>query len=149
MAEIYLSGKYSHIKCIIDDEDYERISKYNWFYNNCGYAVKNKTINSPKQYMHRMIMNAEKGQIVDHINRNTYDNRKANLRFVNKSQNAFNSKRRTTGISGTTGVYWSKVKNKWTARIKGKRKEMSLGYYLDKNDAIRARKNAEKKYVRY
>jgi len=148
MKRIYLKGKYSYLFCIVDDDDYEELSKYNWFYNNCGYAIKNKTGDSPRQYMHRFVMGAVSGQIVDHINQDTYDNRKENLRFVTKSINARNSKKRLkVSSSGYTGVYWSKVKDKWSARISIDGKEISLGYHSNLDDAVSARREAETLYA--
>ena len=53
---------------------------------------------------------------------------------------------RSNNSSGVTGVGWSKKNNKWRARITLNNKEYHLGYFDDKNDAIKARKEAENKY---
>ena len=83
---------------------------------------------------------------VDHINHNGLDNRKENLRIVTHKQNKFNNPILSTNTSGVTGVSWSKQKNKWRAYITIDNKQKSLGYYFNKEDAIKARKEAEEKY---
>ncbi len=148
MKVIYLRGKYSHIGCKVDDENYQDLVQFNWFYNNCGYAVRNVWINKKRksEYMHRRVFGAKHKELVDHINRNTFDNRKSNLRLSSKSKNAFNSKLPNSNTSGYKGVYWVKLRLKWSAKIKIQGIEKSLGNYLTKEEAIEARKQAEKEY---
>jgi len=96
---------------IIDDDDFDRVSPLKWFALITGkktpliYATrifgprKNKTC----LYLHRFILNAPPGIDVDHINHDTLDCRKANLRTATRAQNAANNRHRT-GISGYKGV---------------------------------------------
>lgn len=85
---------------IINSEDYELISSYKWSYNHshgsCGYAVTNiypTDRKHPKKiYMHRLIMEAKSGELIDHINQDTLDNQKSNLRFANRRINTLNNK---------------------------------------------------------
>ena len=86
------------------------------------------------------------GVIVDHINHNTYDNRKINLRICTISQNGMNRKLAKNNTSGTTGVYWSKKINKWIAKITVNNHTIHLGSYNDLNEAIKIRKQAQDKY---
>ena len=85
---------------------------------------------------------------VDHIHgrdsRN--DNRKSNLRIVNMSKNGMNKKIQKNNTSGVTGVSLNKNKTKWRARIKVNGKEKHLGEFVNFEDAVQERKNAEKKY---
>ena len=74
-------------------------------------------------------MNCPIGSVVDHINRNPLDNRKANLRICNQSVNIYNSKLFSTNKSGFRGVYFSKECHKWVAQICINRKNKSLGFY--------------------
>lgn len=85
MKKIYTNkGK----EIIVDDEDYSRLNRYDWELNNWGYA---QTKISKKIYlMHRVITNAPKGMVVDHINRVRNDNRKENLRVVSQKENMQN-----------------------------------------------------------
>jgi len=67
--------------------------------------------------MHRLITNAKPGEIIDHINRNSLDNRKCNLRKCSNSQNQWNTVKQKNNKSGFKGVYWNKEKEKWQAQI--------------------------------
>lgn len=75
------------------------------------YARSSPRSSSPAEYMHRLITNAPKGKEVDHINHNTLDNRRANLRVGSHAANLMNrrgpNKNSTTGIRG---VYVHRVK---------------------------------------
>jgi len=74
----------------IDEEDFERISRYRWRDDGRGYAVR-KSRGCPTVKMHREILGLSCGDgEVDHINRNRMDNRKSNLRLVTRSQNQWN-----------------------------------------------------------
>jgi len=83
---------------------------------------------------------------IDHINHIKLDNRISNLREATSLDNSRNSSRRKSNTSGTTGVSWYSKTNKWVARIKINGKNIYLGYFKEKKDAIRARKIAENKY---
>lgn len=81
--------KFGDVTVLIDDED-EFLAT-----NKKLYVIKNNkhlyVINSDRKYLHRLLVGAEKGQVVDHINHNTLDNRKDNLRKCNQSVNKLNS----------------------------------------------------------
>jgi len=122
---------------LIDDEDFEIVSKYKWYATwspdtKSFYAMTNVRKLDGKQttlQMHRIIMNAQKGQQVDHFHRDTLDNRKSELRLCSGSQNQHNAVKRTDNTSGYKGVGWHKATQKWRARIKLNGKEKSLGYF--------------------
>lgn len=82
----------------------------------------------------------------DHKNANKHDNRKENLRDATHSQNNMNRGVQSNSTSGITGVRWDKRQQKWTAKIKINKRTISLGSYVLKEDAIKARKEAEEKY---
>ena len=86
-----------------------------------------------------------KGQI-DHINRNRTDNRICNLREVSHKQNNQNRSKAGNNTSGHTGVVWHKQRSKWQATIKHNQKNVSLGLFTNLEDAVAARKAAEKLY---
>lgn len=88
--------------------------------------------------MHRLIVGAVKGEIVDHVNGNTLDNRRENLRKCSKSQNAQNSKRHRDGVSGFKGVSFHRRSKTWRARIRNDGREVCLGYFHSPVDAARA-----------
>ena len=119
--------------------------QYCWHLNANGYAATrykgNNTIFHDIAFQERY-----KGQIIDHINGNRLDNRMANLRVVNRQQNAFNTGMRSDNTSGHIGVSWSKAKSKWVAQIQINGKSIYLGRYSLIEDAIAAREAAEVKY---
>ena len=86
------------------------------------------------------------GKYYDHIDRNTLNNRKNNLRPATSTENSQNRSKYKNNTSGFTGVIWDKKTNKWRAQIQHYKRNISIGYFENKEDAIRARLNAEKKY---
>lgn len=83
---------------------------------------------------------------LDHINRDRADNRIENLREVTNKQNHQNSGKRRDNTSGHPGVCWHKQRSKWVARIMHNQKQIHLGLFTDIEEAIAARKAAEKLY---
>jgi len=134
---------------LIDDEDYEKIKAHNWQAVTPGkltYFFFGKRNKGKKHYfrLHRFLLNATKGSIVDHINGDTLDNRKANLRITDWTGNARNHGMNCTNTSGYTGVIFSKHKNRWRAVIYVNRKSVHLGYYPSKEIAAYVYKEAAK-----
>jgi len=120
---------------IIDREDWELVKKYNWqaqynsktqSYYAIGYAsiVNGKMI---RHFMHRLIMSAPSGLQVDHINHNTLDNRKSNLRLCSNGQNQHNTRIRSDNSSGYKGV--KKHGDRWRADIGFNKKRYFLGLF--------------------
>ena len=91
-------------------------------------------------------MNDFSNKVIDHINHNTLDNRKQNLRIVTRVQNQMNMSKRKDNTSGFTGVHFNKRSDKWMATIQVNYKSINLGTFKNKEDAIEARKKAEEKY---
>ncbi|NIO86130.1 MAG: hypothetical protein GTN53_36705 [Candidatus Aminicenantes bacterium] len=83
-------------------------------------------------------MNAPKGVLVDHIDRNGLYNRKRNLRQCSRRQNSYNRRGNSRGSSQYKGVFWHKVGRKWEARITYKGNTNYLGLYENERDAARA-----------
>jgi hypothetical protein len=82
--------------------------------------------------------------IIDHINGNTLDNRKCNLRIITRSENNKNMRMRVTNTSGATGVEFDSNRNNYTARIQLNNKTYFLGTYNTLAEAHASRKGAEK-----
>ena len=153
MKKIQLGGhqKNGKIKgyAIIDDEDFERINKYNWIISSNGYAVHYKSKN--RKYlgiirMHRIILDTPRDKFIDHINGNKLDNRKQNLRFATNSQNQANAKIRSTNKSGFRGVSFHNWSGKWIVGIKVMGKSINLGYFSNPKEAAMAFDDAAKIY---
>ena len=83
---------------------------------------------------------------IDHINRIRTDNRIANLREVSHKQNQQNRSKPSNNTSGHPGVVWNKQHSKWQAQIRHNQKQIYLGCFNTVEEAIAARKAAEKIY---
>ncbi len=122
----------------VDDLDFPWLNKFNWTVNNQGYAWKSNWGRKPSHFlMHRLIMRAQKGQEVDHINGDRLDNRRENLRIATHKQNSYNSKSRG-GSSQYKGVTWDKQTNKWRSLIRENGKVLALGRFDSEQQAARA-----------
>lgn len=130
--ENYLILMCSGKEVLIDKDEYEQIKNKRWYVSN-GYCCDDE-----RKVLHRIITNAKKEQIVDHINGNKLDNRKENLRFVTPSQNGQN--RKCKGYSYHTAI------NKWVVNIVVNKQKHYIGSFFTEEEAIIARKNAEIKY---
>lgn len=126
---------------IVDDEDYDRLMQYKWCYSSTiGYAVSRERIDGVKHslLMHRMVMNAPKELVTDHINMNKLDNRKVNLRLCTRSENNRNmSPTRLNNKSGYKGVYKPRDSEKWACNIRKDNVSRYLGVFESKHDAAR------------
>jgi len=145
---------------IVDDEDYEELSKYSWHINlnkrnSRDYPLAMTALRRiidgyswwRQETMHRIIMDAPPGVYVDHINGNSLDNRRENLRICSHSENVRNSKkmqfmRGKPTTSRFKGVSKKKAKkydnNPWTSTICYNNKSTFLGYFKTEEDAARA-----------
>ena len=83
---------------------------------------------------------------LDHVNRVRTDNRIANLRAVTNKQNQQNASKRSDNTSGHTGVRWHRWASKWLAHIRHNQKLIHLGCFATIEEAVAARKAAEKLY---
>lgn len=136
-------------RALIDLEDIEKVKKYKWCIDGHGYVISRKKIG--KKYkqikIYHLIVGQREGYMIDHINRNPLDNRKYNLRFVTSSQNQMNRIGKKNSVTGIKGVQYSKNNGNpgYEATIYVDRKKISK-YCLKKEDAVRYRKELEKKY---
>lgn len=144
-AYVNIRNKYGEIikRSIIDIDDLDFCKKHIWTVTRDRISTK---IDGKRKYLHRLIMNCPDDMYVDHINRDTYDNRKANLRICTNQENNRNKGLYSHNTSGKTGVVWDKSRNKWKAQIVVNDKCIFLGRFTEKEDAIKARQEAEDKY---
>ena len=144
-AEVILKNRKCKeiARALIDLEDVGKVSKYKWCCTRSGYAVCREL----NVFMHRFVMDYhDKDNVVDHINRNRLDNRKANLRTSTHQENTINKSVQSNNTSNIPGVSWRKDRNKWRAYITVNGKQISLGMFKDKEEAVKARKEGENKY---
>ena len=107
------------------------------------------SINNKRHLVHRVIFLWNHGYLpdnVDHIDRNKKNNKIENLRPATKSQNAINSKTRSSNTSGFRGVYWNKKRFKWHARIRVDYRTKHLGYFDSLEEASQKYEEACKAY---
>lgn len=135
---------------IVDERDFTKLSKYNWFARKSDrnyYAFR--TVGKKHIRMHRAITHAPKGMVVDHIDHDGLNNRRSNLRVCTIKQNSRNA-RSHKGTSRYKGVYWLKRNSKWTAEILCDGKKKFLGYFKNEIDAALAYdKTARKLFAEY
>jgi hypothetical protein len=127
-------------EAIIDIDDLEKVIEGNWWHlSKAGYAAKHEMVDgkSTMIYMHRLVIGAKKGEVVDHVNGDKLDNRRNNLRIVTQHQNCYNSKPKGS-TSKYKGVYFCNKRKRYYARIKKHGKQRSLGGYSNEIDAAKA-----------
>ena len=122
------------------EEDKDLVARYTWILAG-DYIVR--WVDGKHQYLHRMLLDNPEG-MVDHKNGNSLDNTRSNLRLATRQENLRNSKMSRANTSGVKGV--SRHNGKWRARIGLEGKDVSLGQYMCKDEAIAARREAEEKY---
>jgi len=118
----------------VDDEDFEMLSRVKWHVND-GYAA-----NARLGRMHRLILSAPEGIMVDHLNGDKLDNRRKNLRLCTNSQNQAN-RRVSRGVSKFKGVTWQSRPNgrgMWKAQLVYEGAVVYLGTFKTDLDAATA-----------
>lgn len=146
MKSIILTGKHSdESRAIIDSEDYEKISKYVWYLDSLGYPRRSYTENGKNKTvrLHQEIIGKAPGLMaIDHINRDKLDNRKVNLRIVPIYMNCFNKSMQSNNSTGFVGV--SRSGSKWRSELKYQNKKILDKTFFTIDEAIEARKAAER-----
>lgn len=122
-----------------DAEDFDKISDRTWY--RCNKSANSQTYVGDRTgfCIHRIIIDAPDGYEIDHINLNTLDNRKRNLRVCTHQQNQCNQPLQRNNKSGVTGVSYYAPRGKYRARIKLFQKELHLGYFDTFLEAVQAR----------
>ena len=140
-------GQYA----LVDESDYEYLNQWKWFaQKDCRsgafYAVREAF---SQRYgirrrqrairMHRQIAGDPEGMVVDHLDHNTLNNQRHNLRIATHSENSFNV-RKSNAIKSSQykGVSWWAAKNRWRVMIMAKGKSKYIGRFRSEEDAARA-----------
>lgn len=131
---------------IVDADVLDLIKQWRWSVSTCSgmkYVVHSSSIKGgkPKKtiYLHRYIMGAITfEQKVDHINGDTLDNRRENLRVTSSVVNVLNRiHTNSNNTSGVRGIAWSKQKQLWRARIKVRNRCLHLGHFKTVDSAAK------------
>ena len=133
-------------KILIDKEDATDYVGVKLYISTHGYVMVSRYASGSRNYLHRELLSATEGQVVDHINGNKKDARKDNLRLCSQQENSYNARFRTNNTSGVRGVYYDKARGLWSAQITSKKKTKSLGRFARFEDAVKARVDAEAVY---
>lgn len=148
-----LVGKHGDGKfAIVSDIDYDKVSQYSWYLHQDstteGLSYVCRTDYNGKRakrritvFLHSLILGKKNGYMVDHINRNTLDNRRENLRFVTPLQNNLNRRMFKKGLKAAKG--YTKVGRKYQAQLHSKylgtfntAKEAHQRYLLEIKDSL-------------
>lgn len=145
-------GEYTYVydnlgnKCIIDTEDLEKVKPYYWSKSDEYWISQRRELQNSR--LHRFILDFPNSEDVDHIDGDTDNNRKCNLRPCSHRNNSLNHRVASNNTTGVTGVVYVKRTGKYMARIKVKGKDIFLGYYQTLEEASKVRKEAEIKYFK-
>jgi len=142
---VKLNGKYGGF-AIVDDECWPIVSGHSWCRELNGYPKAR--VNGRNRAMHLHIADhfliVPPGHQIDHANGDVCDNRLANLRVCDHTENARNRGKQKNNTSGIAGVSWHC--GKWKAAICVNKRPIYLGHFSAREDAAAARLAAERRY---
>ena len=124
---------------LVDDDDFEWINQWKWYCSH-DYAARpyGKWPHQHKIWMHREINHTPDGYETDHINNNSLDNRRSNLRTCKHSENVKNRSLGRDNTSKYKGVTWHKASKKWAAQIGAHNLHFHLGLFSTAGEAAKA-----------
>jgi hypothetical protein len=138
--------KFGTVEVLVDAQDAYLLETLPWTLvstktSKKPYVVFARTIScgelSQKKF-HRVILNASEGAVVDHINRNTLDNRRENLRLVSRATNALNASKRVNALGKYKGVHYASKLKKFIAQIQFEKVKTHIGVFDDEISAAKA-----------
>jgi len=115
MTYIELSGKRGKgHRTLVDEDIYNKYGSLSWFLSDTGYAMRRPTLDDVTKVtirLHRLVIEAPEGMVVDHLNGDPLDNRRSNLRICTQLENSRNR-------HGIKGYVWDESKHKWMVRYR-------------------------------
>lgn len=146
IAEIKIkSKKYGDFIAVIDLEDLDRVSEITWgvtksLRGDCMYVRGKHQVNEKWKNinLHRYIMNCPNNMVVDHINRNTFDNRKENLNICTAQDNSNNRGTFRSSLGKLKGAYYNKVNKTWHSTLILNKQRKWLGTFKTELEAHNA-----------
>jgi hypothetical protein len=151
MKEIILNNtkttnpNYRKYKALVDDEDYERVSQFNWYADIHEFVIYARMTNGSRILMHTFITGFK---MTDHKDNDGLNNQRSNLRQVTVAQNMMNSRKKRNASSKFKGVYLAKYANKWCTQIYINHKSNHVGYFNSEIEAALAYNKAAKKHFK-
>ena len=138
MKKIKLTqGKFA----IVDDKNFEWLNQFSWQavkYSRTWYATRRKPKDSKYTSMHRLILDAQPGEEIDHKNHNGLDNRECNIRKCTKRENQHNRLPNKYQKSKYKGVHWHSQAKKWKAQICVNNEKIHIGMFDNEDEAALA-----------
>lgn len=125
----------------IVDKECAYLAQDNWRKTPFGYAIRSKD----KVLLHRLLLKAQKGQVVDHKDGNPLNNTLSNIRFCTQAENSKNQKIKKNNTSGYKGVYFDKRSNRFVARVKHNYKSYFAGHFESAREGAKAYNNLANK----
>lgn len=134
---------------LFDSEDYEKISKFNWYMKHNGVQGRTKG-KRPWTYVKisRLVMNVTyPDRVVDHINHNIFDNRKVNLRICSIAENNQNRRKQTRNQLDYKGIYKTET-GTYNAMVGFERKIIYIGNFKTQKEAALAYDSAARHFFK-
>jgi hypothetical protein len=138
MKTLSIINSYDFI--LIDDEDYDRLLVYKYYLSFDGKSIRRSKgfgLTIQKIPVSVDVLQCDSIILIDHKDRNVFNNQKFNLRFCSLQENARNKSKIEGSSSKYKGVCWDKKRFKWVSRITINRKAIHLGYFLDEIEAAK------------
>jgi hypothetical protein len=156
LRPIRIEGNVAHIpltqgyEAVIDAQDAHLVAGVMWGARvapRSVYATRSVIVDGKMTtvQMHRLLMQAQPGTQVDHIDGDGLNNRRSNLRIADRAQNQHNKRISSSNTSGFKGVHWDSHKSRWRARICAYGRRFYLGYFSSPEEAYDRYCEASKK----
>lgn len=127
---------------VVDADDALALLERRWHsLSKRDYLFANVTLSCGKHttlYLHRMLMGAGRGQIVDHVDGNPRNNTRRNLRLCTQRDNARNARRKSNSSATLKGVSFVARTGRWRAGIRVDGRNVHLGYFMAESEAHEA-----------
>lgn len=147
MPHIEVVSKGRIYRVLFDEEDRGAVEAKSWHIlstsRGVSYAIAHThSVSGARSTvgMHRVILQAAAGEMVDHINGDGLDNRRCNIRLCSREQNGMNRRRPAHNTTGYKGVKRHSKTSAlpWEARICAQREHLHLGSFATREEAARA-----------
>jgi hypothetical protein len=135
---------------LFDAADIDFVAQWHWGVTSDGYVVRADESGSRRSfYLHRELLGLKRGdpREGDHIDRNTLNNRRGNLRIVTHAQQQQNLPGHIGVSSRYRGVNWNAALGKWEASVMVNRKKIHLGLFVDEVEAARSARAARSRLM--